>query len=168
MRAKVAVVMGSESDLPTMKHCLAQLGELGIAYDVQVLSAHRSPDKVRAFARSAGESGFRVIIAGAGMSAALAGVIAAQTCLPVVGVPIASGPLQGVDALLSTVQMPPGIPVAGVGIGQAGARNAALLAAQVLALQEPALAEALEKHRRNLAATVDKKNQVLRERLSAG
>jgi phosphoribosylaminoimidazole carboxylase PurE protein len=141
---------------------------LGIEYDVQVLSAHRSPDKVRAFARAAGESGFRVIIAGAGMSAALAGVIAAHTTVPVVGVPIASGPLQGVDALLSTVQMPPGVPVAAMGIGQAGARNAALLAAQVLALQEPALAEALEKHRRNLAETADKKNQVLRERLSAG
>lgn len=168
MKFKVAVVMGSESDLPTMEHCLKQLAELGIEYDVQVLSAHRTPDKVRAFARSAAESGFRVIIAGAGMSAALAGTIAAHTTLPVVGVPIASGPLQGVDALLSTVQMPPGVPVAGVGIGQAGARNAALFAAQVLALQEPALAEALEKHRRNLAATVDKKNQVLRERLSAG
>ena len=165
MTAQVAVVMGSDSDWPAMQPCVDQLGELGIDCDVQILSAHRSPQRVHDFAREAAGAGVQVVIAGAGMAAALAGVIAANTRLPVMGVPRASGPLQGIDALLSTVQMPPGVPVATVGIGQVGARNAALLAAQILALQDARVAEALEKYRRNLAAAVDKKNQGLRERL---
>ena len=163
----VAVVIGSDSDWATMKACVDQLAELGIACDVQVMSAHRTPQRVHEFARSAAGAGVKVVIAGAGLAAALAGTVAANTRLPVIGVPLASGPLQGIDALLSTVQMPPGVPVAGVGIGQVGARNAALFAAQILALQEPTVAEALEKFRRNLAETVDKKNQELRERLSS-
>ncbi len=132
------------------------------------MSAHRTPQKVHDYARSAPERGIEVVIAAAGLAAGLAGTIAANTTLPVIGVPIASGPLQGVDALLSTVQMPPGVPVATVGIGEAGAKNAALLAAQILALQEATVAEAMRKFRRNMAESVDKKNQLLRERLVRG
>lgn len=166
MAARVAVVIGSDSDWPTMQACAEQLAELGIDYDVQVMSAHRSPQRVHDFARGAARAGVEVVIAAAGLAAGLAGTIAANTTLPVIGVPVASGPLQGVDALLSTVQMPPGVPVATVGIGPAGARNAALLAAQILALQDATVRQALENFKRKLVESVDKKNQALRERLS--
>jgi len=166
MTAQVAVVMGSDSDWPAMQPCVDQLGEFGIDCEVQILSAHRSPQRLQDFARAAAGMGVQVVIAGAGMAAALAGAIAANTRLPVIGVPMSSGPLQGIDALLSTVQMPAGVPVATVGIGQAGARNAGLLAAQILGLQDARVAEALEKYRRNLVEAVDKKNQGLRQRLS--
>ena len=147
----VAVVMGSKSDAPTMQECLDTLDKLGIAYETQVMSAHRTPDKVRQFAQSAAERGIRVIIAGAGGSAALPGVIKAYTSLPVIGVPLASSDLKGVDALMAIAQMPPGVPVATVAVGKWGARNAALLAAEILALSDEVVRKAYEVYRQGLA-----------------
>ncbi|RJR50850.1 MAG: 5-(carboxyamino)imidazole ribonucleotide mutase [Desulfobacteraceae bacterium] len=146
----VGVVMGSASDKDVMKECAAALKELGIPYEVKVSSAHRMPQQTRNYAETAAERGVEVIIAGAGWAAHLAGFLAAQTLLPVIGVPIDSSPLQGMDALLSTVQMPPGIPVATVALGKGGARNAAVLAAQILALKHPGIAESLRKYRENI------------------
>jgi len=151
-----------------MEACYKQLAELGVPCEVQIMSAHRTPEKVHDYARTAQENGVQVVIAAAGLAAALAGTFAALTTLPVIGVPLDAGPLHGVDALLSTVQMPPGVPVATVGIGQVGARNAAVLAAQILALNNPALDAALKNLKRNQAEMVDNKNQILRERLSRG
>ena len=148
----VAVVMGSKSDAPTMQECLDTLDKLGIAYETQVMSAHRTPDKVRQFAQSAAERGIRVIIAGAGGSAALPGVIKAYTSLPVIGVPLASSDLKGVDALMAIAQMPPGVPVATVAVGKWGARNAALLAAEILALFDVTVRKAYEVYRQGLAS----------------
>ncbi len=142
---KVAIVMGSDSDLPVLKPAVKTLNELGIPFTVRVLSAHRTPFEAAALAKSAREEGFGVIIAAAGKAAHLAGSLAAQTTLPVIGVPVKSSTLDGLDALLSTVQMPGGIPVATVAID--GAQNAALLAAQMLALADEALAEKLEELR---------------------
>jgi len=167
-RPRVAIVIGSDSDWPTMEACYKQLAELGVPCEVQIMSAHRTPEKVHDYARTAQENGVQVVIAAAGLAAALAGTFAALTTLPVIGVPLDAGPLHGVDALLSTVQMPPGVPVATVGIGQVGARNAAVLAAQILALNNPALDAALKNLKRNQAEMVDNKNQILRERLSRG
>ena len=148
----VAVVMGSKSDAPTMQECLDTLDKLGIAYETQVMSAHRTPDKVREFAQSAAERGIRVIIAGAGGSAALPGVIKAYTSLPVIGVPLASSDLKGVDALMAIAQMPPGVPVATVAVGKWGAHNAALLAAEILALSDAKVRKAYEDYRQGLAS----------------
>jgi len=148
----VAVVMGSKSDAPTMQECLDTLDKLGIAYETQVMSAHRTPDKVREFAQSAAERGIRVIIAGAGGSAALPGVIKAYTSLPVIGVPLASSDLKGVDALMAIAQMPPGVPVATVAVGKWGAHNAALLAAEILALSDETVRKAYEDYRQGLAS----------------
>lgn len=148
----VAVVMGSKSDGPTMQECLDTLDKLGIAYETQVMSAHRTPDKVREFAQSAAERGIRVIIAGAGGSAALPGVIKAYTSLPVIGVPLASSDLKGVDALMAIAQMPPGVPVATVAVGKWGALNAALLAAEILALSDETVRKAYEVYRQGLAS----------------
>jgi 5-(carboxyamino)imidazole ribonucleotide mutase len=150
--ALVAVVMGSKSDAPTMQECLDTLDKLGIAYETQVMSAHRTPDKVRQFAQSAAERGIRVIIAGAGGSAALPGVIKAYTSLPVIGVPLASSDLKGVDALMAIAQMPPGVPVATVAVGKWGAHNAALLAAEILALSDAKVRKAYEDYRQGLAS----------------
>jgi len=147
----VAVVMGSKSDAPTMQECLDTLDKLGVAYETQVMSAHRTPDKVREFAQSAAERGIRVIIAGAGGSAALPGIIKAYTPLPVIGVPLASSALKGVDALMAIAQMPPGVPVATVAVGKWGAHNAALLAAEILALSDEAVRKAYEVYRQGLA-----------------
>jgi phosphoribosylaminoimidazole carboxylase PurE protein len=147
----VAVVMGSKSDSAVMQGCLDTLNELGIPHETAVLSAHRTPDKVREFALSARERGIEVIIAGAGGSAALPGAIKAYTPLPVIGVPIDSSGLKGVDALLSMAQMPPGVPVATVAVGAWGARNAALLAAEILALRHEDIRRAYEDYRRRLA-----------------
>lgn len=144
---QVAVVMGSDSDLEVMRRCLDRLNEFGIACEVRILSAHRTPAAVDEFAAAAAGRGIKVIIAAAGMSAALAGALAARTTLPVIGVAMASGPLAGVDALLSTVQMPPGVPVGCVGIGAAGAVNAAVYAAEILALTDPELTEKLDQHK---------------------
>lgn len=146
----VGVVMGSTSDKEVMEGCVEVLRELGIPFEVRMSSAHRMPRETREYAETAAERGLEVIIAGAGWAAHLAGFIAAHTTLPVIGVPIDSSPLQGMDALLSTVQMPPGIPVATVALGKGGARNAAVLAAQILALKYPAIAEKVKKHREDL------------------
>lgn len=146
----VGVVMGSASDKEVMRECVTLLKELHIPYEVRVSSAHRMPQETRTYAETAAQRGVEVIIAGAGWAAHLAGFIAAQTLLPVIGVPIDSSPLQGMDALLSTVQMPPGIPVATVALGKGGARNAAVLAAQILALKHSAVSESLRKYRENL------------------
>ena len=165
--ATVGVVMGSDSDLPVMQRCLDRLDEFGIAYEVRIISAHRSPAAAHDYAATALERGLKVIIAAAGMSAALGGVLAANTTLPVIGVPIASGPLAGVDAALSTMQMPPGVPVACMSIGQAGATNAAICAAQILAIGDEALAAALVRFKQQQAAGVAAKDQDLQTRLRA-
>ncbi|MDZ7393510.1 MAG: 5-(carboxyamino)imidazole ribonucleotide mutase [candidate division KSB1 bacterium] len=146
-RAKVAIVMGSESDRETMRAAEAALAYFQVPFETLVLSAHRTPDATAEFAKSAASRGFAVVIAAAGMAAHLPGVMAAHTTLPVIGVPLDSSPLRGVDALYSIVQMPSGVPVATVGIGAAA--NAALLAVQILAVTDPALAEALAQFKRS-------------------
>jgi phosphoribosylaminoimidazole carboxylase PurE protein len=149
-RPLVGVIMGSTSDREVMQACTDQLQDLEIPYEVKVLSAHRTPKQTQKYAESASERGLEVLIAGAGWAAHLAGVIAANTTLPVIGVPIDSSPLNGMDALLATVQMPPGIPVATVALGKGGARNAAVLAAQILALKYPPVAGRFKTYRLNL------------------
>ena len=144
MPPPVAVIMGSQSDWATMRHAAETLGELGIGYDARIVSAHRTPHRLYAFAAGAREAGFKVVIAGAGGAAHLPGMTAAMTPLPVLGVPVESKALSGQDSLLSIVQMPAGIPVGTLAIGRAGAVNAALLAAAILALSDPALAERLD------------------------
>ena len=160
----VSVVMGSDSDLEIMNETVKALEQLGIAHEVDILSAHRSPRRTSEFARGAAGRGIRVIIAGAGGAAHLAGVIAAETTLPVIGVPIPSTALNGLDSLLAIVQMPAGIPVATVAIGKAGATNAGILAAQMIALADPAVARKLEEHKRKLAEGVEAKSRKLRGR----
>ncbi|HEY9162552.1 MAG TPA: 5-(carboxyamino)imidazole ribonucleotide mutase [Desulfomonilia bacterium] len=151
---KVAIIMGSKSDLPVMEETTAILKQFGVETEMRVLSAHRCPDEVAAFAKAAADNGFSAIIAGAGMAAHLPGVIASYTTLPVIGVPIDASSLDGIDALLSIVQMPPGIPVATVGIGKAGAKNAALLAVEMLALAEPSLKNKLTSFRDDQKKTI--------------
>jgi len=146
----VGVVMGSLSDKDVMEGCMTTLTELGIPWESKVTSAHRTPDQTREFAEKAAGRGIEVIIAGAGWAAHLAGVIASYTLLPVIGVPIDSSPLKGIDSLLATVQMPPGIPVATVAIGKGGAKNAAILAARILALKYPDIAERLNAYREKM------------------
>jgi len=158
----VAVVMGSASDLPVMEGAVEALKEFSVPVEVRVLSAHRTPDDAIEFARLAAERGIRVVIAGAGGAAHLAGVLAAATALPVIGVPIAVGDLGGLDSLLAMVQMPKGVPVATVAVN--GARNAGLLAVRMLALAEPRLAEGLEKHREVMAAQVRASDAEVRAR----
>lgn len=153
---KIGIVMGSDSDLPTVQKTADTLDAFGIPYEVHVYSAHRTPAQAAEFARNARENGFAVIIAAAGMAAHLAGAVAAQTTLPVIGIPCSSAKLDGIDALLSTVQMPSGIPVATVAID--GGVNAALLAVQILAISEPSLAEKLNAKRRADAEKVLKKD----------
>ncbi len=153
----VAVIMGSTSDADIMRGCLDQLKALNIPYEVKITSAHRTPEQTKTFVETAEDRGIEVVIAGAGWSAHLAGVAAAHTLLPVIGVPIDSSCLQGMDALLSTVQMPPGIPVATVAIGKGGAKNAAILAAQILALKHPDIAETLKAFRENLTKEAEEK-----------
>lgn len=155
----VGIIMGSDSDLPMMEEAFKVLEEFQIHYEVRILSAHRAPRATAEYARNAERRGLRILIAGAGWAAHLAGVIAAETILPVIGVPLDSSPLQGIDSLLSTVQMPPGIPVASMAIGKGGAKNAALFAVQVLALQDPDLCGRLREFKRQMAddVTVNKK-----------
>lgn len=143
----VAVIMGSRSDWPTMQHATEALDALGVAYDARVISAHRTPDRMVDFARSAKARGVKVIIAGAGGAAHLPGMVASLTDLPVLGVPVKSKALKGLDSLLSIVQMPGGVPVATLAIGEAGAKNAGLLAASILALGDAALAKRVADHR---------------------
>lgn len=149
-RPLIGIAMGSTSDADVMKGCTDTLKELMIPYEMKVVSAHRTPELTREFAESAAEKGMEVIIAGAGWAAHLAGFIAAHTILPVIGVPIDSSPLRGMDALLSTVQMPSGIPVATVALGKGGAKNAAVLASQILALKYPDIAARVKSYRENI------------------
>jgi len=153
-KSLVAIIMGSKSDWDTMSGCVKTLDELGIPNEAHVLSAHRTPDATAEFARSAADRGIRIIIAAAGGAAHLAGVIAAYTWLPVLGVPIQSPALQGLDSLLSMVQMPGGIPVGTLAIGNAGAKNAALLAAAILALSDDKVRQKLEAFRKKQSETV--------------
>src|SRR5438477_10061066 len=158
----VSIVMGSDSDLEIMREAGKSLEDFGIGYEMDVTSAHRSPDRTAEFARNAASRGIRVIIAGAGGAAHLAGVIAAHTTLPVIGVPIPSTSLNGMDSLLATVQMPAGIPVATVAIGKPGANNAGILAAQILALSNSALANKLSSYKEKLANSVEEKSRKLK------
>ncbi len=147
MQPSVAVIMGSKSDWPVMEHATAMLDQLGVSYEVKVVSAHRTPDLLFEFAASAQERGLQVIIAGAGGAAHLPGMVAAKTLLPVLGVPVESKALKGLDSLLSIAQMPGGIAVGTLAIGKAGARNAGLLAAQIVALQDAGVASAIKAFR---------------------
>jgi len=158
----VSIVMGSDSDLEIMREAGKALDDFGIAWEIDVTSAHRSPDRTADFARKASSRGIRVIIAGAGGAANLAGVIAAHTTLPVIGVPIPSTSLNGLDSLLATVQMPAGIPVATVAIGKPGATNAGILAAQMIAIADASTAKKLEGHKEKLARGVEEKSKKLR------
>jgi phosphoribosylaminoimidazole carboxylase PurE protein len=157
----VGILMGSDSDLPTMQEVAKVLEAFGVPCEMHVASAHRTPERVHRDARDAERRGLRVLIAGAGSAAHLAGVLAAHVTLPVIGIPMESGALNGLDALLSTVQMPGGIPVATVAIGRAGARNAGLLAVQILALSDPGLRRKLREHRARMAADVLAKDRQL-------
>jgi 5-(carboxyamino)imidazole ribonucleotide mutase len=149
----VGVVMGSASDWETMRHCADQLNAFGVPFETRVLSAHRTPDELASWIRSGEERGVKVFVAAAGMAAALPGVVASQTTLPVLGVPMESKLLGGLDSLLSMVQMPGGIPVGVLAVGKAGAVNAAILATQVLGLYDPGFREAVTKHRSAQAET---------------
>ncbi len=159
---KVAIIMGSDSDLPVVAKAIKKLKDLGIETEARVMSAHRTPDAAAEFSKSAEENGFGVIIAAAGMAAHLAGVLAAHTVLPVIGIPIKST-FDGLDALLATVQMPSGIPVATVAVN--GAENAAILAAQILALGEPELSAKLKKMKTDMAEKVAEKDAALQEKI---
>jgi phosphoribosylaminoimidazole carboxylase PurE protein len=165
-KALVSIVMGSDSDLEIMREAGKALEEFGIAYEIDVTSAHRSPDRTAEFARKAKDRGVRVIIAGAGGAAHLAGVIAAHTTLPVIGVPIPSTSLQGMDSLLATVQMPAGIPVATVAIGKPGATNAGILAAQILGVADVEVGKKLAGHKEKLAKGVEEKSRKLQGSLA--
>lgn len=160
---KVALIMGSKSDAPSLAGCVKILRSFGVEVEVHVASAHRTPEKVAAFADHARENGFEVIIAAAGKAAHLAGVIAGHTTLPVIGIPVKSSLMDGLDSLLSTVQMPSGIPVATVAVG--GGDNAAYLAAQMLALKYPELAQKLDAHRREMAETIEADDRAIGETL---
>src|SRR5213082_1142872 len=158
----VSIVMGSDSDFEIMREAGKALDDFGINYEIDVTSAHRSPDRTADYARNAAGRGIRVIIAGAGGAAHLAGVIAAHTTLPVIGVPIPSTPLNGLDSLLAIVQMPAGIPVATTAIGKPGATNAGILAAQILGIADSIITQKLEAHKTKLAQSVEEKSKKLK------
>ena len=158
----VLIVMGSDSDLPVMEEGAKVLAEFGVPYEIRISSAHRSPKRTAELAAEAAARGVRVIIAGAGMAAHLAGVIAAETTLPVIGVPMGGGDLNGIDALYSTVQMPGGIPVATMAIGKAGSKNAGIFAIQILALGDPVLIDKLMAFREKMAKELEDKDLALR------
>lgn len=162
-RALVGIIMGSDSDRTVMEETAGMLREFSIPYEMTVSSAHRTPARTSEYARGARRRGIKVIIAGAGHAAHLAGVIAAETTLPVIGVPIDSSPLKGLDSLLSTVQMPGGVPVATMAIGVSGARNAAIFAAQILASSDKKIENELRKHKRRMARKVEAKAKTLGE-----
>ena len=160
--APVAVVIGSDSDMDVIQSCVKQLGDFGIEPVVRIISAHRTPQAAAEFAQNAAKNGIKVIIAAAGMAAHLAGALAAKTTLPVIGVPlVSSSGLEGIDALLSTLQMPPGVPVATVAIGKAGAKNAAILAVQILALADSSLREKLAEFKKAQGKKVIEKDSAL-------
>ncbi len=164
-RPQVAIVMGSDSDLPVMQEAANILDEFGVPYELCIASAHRAPDLTEALAKNAHKKGIEVIIAGAGAAAHLAGVIASKTTLPVLGVPIDSSSLKGLDSLLSTVQMPGGIPVATMAIGKAGAKNGAIFAIQILSLKHPALKKKLALYKKRLASEITRKSRQLAKNL---
>lgn len=164
---RVAILMGSDSDLPVMVEAARQLASFGIAAELEVLSAHRSPERLHRFVEAAPARGVRVFIVGAGGAAHLGGVVASLTTLPVIGVPLVATSLGGLDALLATVQMPAGVPVATMALDKAGARNAAIFAAEILALADSALAEKLLAHKRELARSVEEKSARLRQKLAS-
>jgi len=165
MEARVLILMGSDSDWEVMSEARKALDEMGVDTEVHVSSAHRTPGRTAALAREAAGRGIRVIVCGAGAAAHLAGVVAAESELPVLGVPLAASDLKGLDALLSTAQMPGGVPVGTLAIGKAGARNAGLLAARILALSDPALAARLREQRARMAREVEAKDAALQARL---
>ncbi len=159
----VGILMGSDSDRPVMEKAAHLLKDFGVAHEMRIASAHRSPQKVLQYAREAEGRGIKIIIAGAGGAAHLAGVLAAHTLLPVIGVPINASPLGGLDAVLSTLQMPGGVPVATMAVGASGAKNAALLALQILALNDESLARRLKKFKEQMAREVESKDQALQK-----
>lgn len=161
MKPLVSIIMGSTSDLPVMEKAMKFLNDMEVPFEVNALSAHRTPDAVEKFAKDAAGRGLKVIIAGAGMAAALPGVIAASTTLPVIGVPIKGSAFDGMDAMLSIIQMPPGIPVATVGVN--GAMNAAILAVEIMALADASLAEKMKNYKDGLGAKIEKANKDLAE-----
>jgi len=161
-KSLVGILMGSDSDLPVMEKAAEVLKEMGISYEMEISSAHRLPEKTAHYAKTARKRGIEVLIAGAGMAAHLAGVLASHTTLPVIGVPIKSGALNGADALYSTVQMPPGVPVATVGID--GAKNAAYLACEILSIKYPEIARKLENFRVKMRKTLVEKSKVLKQK----
>jgi phosphoribosylamine--glycine ligase len=162
MKPKVLIVMGSDSDMSVMGSAEEVLQKFRIPYEITIASAHRTPERSIRIAAEAEKQGLEVIIAGAGMAAHLAGTIAAHTIIPVIGVPIDASPLHGLDALLSTVQMPPGVPVATMAIGKAGAKNAAFLSAQIIGRKDPEVRKRLRDYRRKMAEEVEKKAEALR------
>lgn len=164
MSKKVAIIMGSDSDFPVVKDAAVELKKLDIPYEIHVMSAHRTPEEASEFAKNAKKNGFGVIISAAGMAAHLGGVLAAQTILPVIGIPVSGSRLDGMDALLATVQMPKGIPVATVAINGAG--NAGILAAQMLALSDDTIAEKLEKMKVDMREAVIEKDKKLQEEVA--
>ncbi len=165
VKPKVAIVLGSDSDSPVIRDAIKLLSEFGIPHEVTVSSAHRSPDRTHRYAVTLEERGVQVVIACAGAAAHLAGVLASHTILPVIGVPIDSSPLKGLDALLSTSMMPTGVPVATMGIGTAGATNAAILAAQILARSDTALAQRLREYKEHMAERVEARDRELKKTL---
>jgi phosphoribosylaminoimidazole carboxylase PurE protein len=167
-QAKVAILMGSDSDLEVMREAEKRLDDFGIAYETRIMSAHRTPDKAAEYAATAEQRGLQVIIAGAGAAAHLAGAIAANTTLPVIGVPIDSSSLKGLDALLATAQMPAGIPVATMAIGKAGAANAGILAAQIIGRTDSNVAAKLTDFKKEMAAGVEERDQKLQSQKQQG
>lgn len=161
MKPQVGIIMGSESDLPVMEEAKKILEQFGVGSDIKILSAHRTPELTADYVKAAAGNGIKVIIAGAGMANHLAGAAAANTVLPVIGVPLNASALEGIDSLLSTVQMPAGVPVACVAIGKSGAKNAGYLAAQILALSDKKIADKLVQMRRDAQAVVVEKNKKL-------
>ena len=162
MKPLVGIVMGSDSDLAVMEEAGKVLDSFGIGYEITIASAHRSPDKTREYIHSAEKNGIKIIIAGAGWAAHLAGVIAAETTMPVIGVPIDSSPLLGLDSILSILQMPPGIPVAAMALGKGGAKNAAILAVQILAVSDNSLQKKLKAYKKRLSDEVEEKDKKLK------
>jgi 5-(carboxyamino)imidazole ribonucleotide mutase len=165
---QVLIIMGSDSDLPIMQEAGNVLERFGICYEMRISSAHRAPAKTAELASGAAARGIKIIIAGAGVAAHLAGVVASKTTLPVIGVPTPGGALNGVDALYATVQMPAGIPVATMAVGKAGAKNAGLFAVQVLGLNNPSLAQAMLDYRKEMAEELEKKDAELQEKMNSG
>jgi len=163
IQPKVAIVLGSDSDYPIIQEMILLLEDFGVAYEISISSAHRSPDRTHRYAATLEERGIQVVIACAGAAAHLAGVIASHTILPVIGVPVDSSPLRGFDSLLSTAMMPAGVPVATMGIGKAGATNAGVLAIQILARNDPALASNLKEHKKQMADRVEERDRELRK-----